>query len=119
MLRRLSGLQPTERLLETLYAFAGDGARRQAIVPVDRTFDAPYAGFMNLQVPPELEARLTRLATETGRSVDQVALDLLASSIDHDEWFRSEVEKGRASAREGRLLEHDDVVARMDRRYRG
>ena len=56
---------------------------------------------MNLQVPPELEAKLTRLATETGRSVDQVALDLLASSIDHDEWFRVEVEKGRASAREG------------------
>lgn len=74
---------------------------------------------MNLRVPPELEARLTRLATETGRSVDEVALDLLSSSIDHDEWFRTEVEKGRAAAREGRLLEHDDVAARLDRRYRG
>ena len=74
---------------------------------------------MNLQVPPELEANLTRLATETGRSVDQVALDLLASSIDHDEWFRAEVEKGRTAAREGRLIEHDDVAARMDQRYRG
>ena len=74
---------------------------------------------MNLQVPPELEAKLTRLAAESGRSVDQVALDLLASSIDHDDCFRSEVEKGRAIAREGRLLEHDDVAAHMDRRYRG
>lgn len=74
---------------------------------------------MNLQVPPELEAKLTRLATETGRPVDQVALDLLASSIDHDQWFRAEVEKGRTAAREGRLLEHDDVAARIDRRYRG
>jgi predicted transcriptional regulator len=74
---------------------------------------------MNLQVPPELEAKLTRLAAETGRTVDQVALDLLATSIDHDEWFRAEVEKGRSAAREGRLLEHDDVAARMDRRYRG
>jgi predicted transcriptional regulator len=46
-----------------------------------------------------------------------VALDLLAASIDHDEWFRNEVEKGRAPAREGRLLEHDDVAARMDRRH--
>jgi len=73
---------------------------------------------MNLQVPPELEARLTRLATETGRSVDQVAVDLLASSIDHDEWFRTEVEKGRTAAREGSLLEHDDVAARMEGRYR-
>ncbi|MBA2306175.1 MAG: hypothetical protein H0W08_26600 [Acidobacteria bacterium] len=28
---------------------------------------------MNLQVPPELEAKLTRLAEETGRTIDQVA----------------------------------------------
>jgi len=48
-----------------------------------------------------------------------VALDLLASSVDHDEWFRAEVEKGLAAAREGRLIEDDDVAARMDRRYRG
>jgi predicted transcriptional regulator len=74
---------------------------------------------MNLQVPPELEAKLARLAAETGRTVDQVALDLLTTSVDHDEWFRREVEKGRVSAREGRLLDHDDVASRMDRRYRG
>lgn len=74
---------------------------------------------MNLHVPPDLEEELTRLAAETGRTIDKVALDLLASSMEHDEWFRDEVEKGRASARESRLLEHDDVAARMDRRYPG
>ena len=74
---------------------------------------------MTLQVPPELEAKLARLAAQTGRSVDQVALDLLASSVDHDEWFRREVEKGRTSACEGRLLDHDEVVDRIDQRYRG
>jgi predicted transcriptional regulator len=73
---------------------------------------------MNLQVPPELAAKLARLAEETGRTVDQVALGLLASSVDHDEWFRGEVEKGRRSAR-GRLLEHDEVASRMDQRHRG
>jgi len=51
------------------------------------------------------------LATETGRSVDQVALDLLASSTDHDEWLCREVEKGRVSARAGRLLTHDEVLS--------
>ncbi len=86
---------------------------------VDTNIEAPYSGFMNLQVPPELEAKLTRLAAETGRTADQVALDLLASSIDHDEWFRSEVEKGRVAAREGRLIDHDEVASRIDRRYRG
>jgi hypothetical protein len=52
------------------------------------------------------------------RGQAQVLGLLLASSVDHDEWFRDEVEKGRASAREGRLIEHDDVVARMDQRDR-
>ena len=89
----------------------------RAISAVDSTVDGPYADSMNLQVPPELEARLARLATETGRSVDQVALDLLASSIDHDEWFRREVEKGRISARAGRLLTRDEVLSRIDKRY--
>jgi predicted transcriptional regulator len=94
-------------------------SRRAPTSAVDTNVEAPYAGFMNLQVPPELEAKLARLATETGRTVDQVALDLLATSIDHDEWFRGEVEKGRTAAREGRLLDHDEVATRMDRRYRG
>jgi predicted transcriptional regulator len=62
---------------------------------------------------------LARLAAQTGRTVDEVAVDLLVSSMDHDEWFRTEVERGRVAAHEGRLLEHDDVVTRMDRRYRG
>ena len=74
---------------------------------------------MTLQVPPELEAKLNRLAAETGRPVDQVALELLVGSVDHDEWFRREVEKGRQSAREGRLLDHDEVASRVEQRYRG
>ena len=74
---------------------------------------------MDLHVPPELEAKLSRLAAESGRNVDQVALDLLTSSVDHDEWFRAEVERGRAAAREGQLLDHDAVTARMSQRYRG
>ena len=89
------------------------------LTDIDKLRNRSYAGFMNLQVPPELEAKLTRLAAETGRTSDQVALDVLVSSVDHDEWFRAEVEKGRSAAREGRLLEHDDVAARMDRPYRG
>ena len=71
---------------------------------------------MELHVPPDLEAKLNRLAEESGRTVDQVALDLLASTVTHDDWFREEVEKGRRAAREGELLSHDEVVARIDRR---
>jgi predicted transcriptional regulator len=84
---------------------------------VDSSPPPHYVDFMNLHVPPELEARLARLTAETGRRADQLALDLLASSVNHDGWFRQEVEKGRESARAGRLLDHDAVVSRINRRY--
>ena len=73
---------------------------------------------MELHVPPELEAKLNRLAADTGRNAEQLALDLLASSVGHDEWFRGEVEKGRISAREGRLLDRGELLARIEERYR-
>ncbi|MGH9371633.1 MAG: CopG family ribbon-helix-helix protein [Vicinamibacterales bacterium] len=73
---------------------------------------------MELRVPPELEAKLNRLAADTGRSAEQLALDLLTSSVEHDEWFRREVEKGRASARAGRLIDRDELVTRIEKRYR-
>jgi predicted transcriptional regulator len=66
----------------------------------------------------ELEAKLARLAAESGRAAGQVGPDVLVSSVDHDECFRAEVEKGRPP-REGRLIEHDNVATRRDRRYRG
>jgi hypothetical protein len=39
-------------------------------------------------------------------------------SAEHDEWFRREVQKGRASARAGQLLERDELFARIEKRYR-
>ncbi len=74
---------------------------------------------MDLHVRPELEAKLNRLAAETGRHADEVALDFLANSVEHDDWFRREVEKGRVAAREGRLLGHEEVASRIDQRYPG
>ena len=72
---------------------------------------------MNLHVPPELVAKLNRLAEGAGRNPEQLALELLAASMEQDEWFRREVEKGRASARDGRLLDRDEILARIDQRY--
>lgn len=88
-------------------------------IGVDRPSHSPYAGSMELHVPPDLAVKLNRLAEGTGRNAEQLALDLLATSVEHDEWFRREVEKGRLSAREGRLLDHDELLSRIDRRYGG
>ncbi|MFZ0321395.1 MAG: hypothetical protein WAL56_19890 [Candidatus Sulfotelmatobacter sp.] len=38
--------------------------------------------------------------------------------LDYDERFLAAVEEGRASARRGDLVEHDDVVDRIERTFR-
>jgi predicted transcriptional regulator len=72
---------------------------------------------MELHLPPELEDKINKLAASTARRADQVALDLLASSVEYEHWFRSQVEKGLQSARDGRLIDHDEVAARFDARF--
>lgn len=35
---------------------------------------------------------------------------------DHDAWFIQEVEKGQSQADQGELIEHDEVVTRIEKR---
>ena len=70
---------------------------------------------MEISFAPELEARLNRIASETGKGPDEVVRELLASYLDHDEWFRQEVAKGLASLDRGKFVSHDDVRRQMDR----
>ncbi len=70
---------------------------------------------MEIRFTPELEARLTRLASQTGKGPDEVVRELVASCLDHDEWFRQEVGKGLASLDSGKFVSHEDVRRQMER----
>jgi predicted transcriptional regulator len=70
---------------------------------------------MEITFAPELQARLNRIASETGKGPDEVVRELVASYLDHDEWFRQEVAKGLASLDRGKFVSHDDVRRQMDR----
>ncbi len=76
---------------------------------------AAYNGRMEIRFTPELEARLTRLASQTGKGPDEVVRELVASCLDHDEWFRQEVGKGLASLDSGKFVSHEDVRRQMER----
>jgi predicted transcriptional regulator len=69
---------------------------------------------MEVHLTPEQEARLHQLATRTGRNPEQVVEDAVDRLLEYDERFIAAVEKGRASARQGNLLEHDEVVDRIE-----
>jgi predicted transcriptional regulator len=69
---------------------------------------------MEVSFDPELAATPERIAAETGRPRSQVVVDLVANQIDHDAWFRREVQKGVLSIDRGKYVEDAEVDARLD-----
>ncbi|HEY6348353.1 MAG TPA: hypothetical protein VI636_02985 [Candidatus Angelobacter sp.] len=73
---------------------------------------------MEIHFKPELEDKLNQIASQSGRPADQIVEELVETYVDHDQWFRQEVEKGLAQLDRGEFIEHDAVMARIDRMFR-
>ncbi len=76
---------------------------------------AAYNGHMEISLAPELEAKLNRIASQAGKGPDEIVRELVASYLDHEEWFRQEVGKGLASLDQGKTVSPEDVRRQMDR----
>lgn len=84
-------------------------------MPVGGFRQSGYNGPMDISFAPEFEARLNRIALQTGKGPDEVVRELVTNYLDHDEWFRQEVAKGLASLDRGKFVSHDDVRRQMER----
>ena len=73
---------------------------------------------MEIHFSPDKEARLNQLAARTGKNTAQVVEEAVDRMRDYDERFVAAVEEGRAAARRGDLLEHDEVVQRVEQMFR-
>jgi predicted transcriptional regulator len=74
---------------------------------------------MEVNIGPDLQAKLARLATEQGRDAQALVREAIEKLVDYDEWFLREVEEGLAAADRGELVDHEDVGKMIDRRYPG
>ena len=72
---------------------------------------------MQVHFSPDKEARLRQLATRTGKDAAQVVEEAVDRMLEYDVRFIEAVEEGRASARRGDLMEHDEVVERIDQMF--
>lgn len=72
---------------------------------------------MEVRFTPEFEAKLNQAAQESGRDAEQLVRQLVQTYLDHDQWFRQEVQKGFAQLDRGELVKHDDVVASIERLF--
>jgi len=73
---------------------------------------------MEVNLFPDKEARLRQLANRTGKDAEQLVDEAVDRMLEYDERFLAAVEEGRASARKGDLLEHDEVVKRIEQMFR-
>ena len=75
----------------------------------------PKSVTLAAQVDADLDADLGRLAIATGRSKSQVISAALRSYVATEQQFLAAVEEGKQALREGRMLDHETVVAAFNR----
>jgi predicted transcriptional regulator len=73
---------------------------------------------MEVHFSAKTEARLQQVASRTGRDAAQVVEEAVDRMLEYEIGFVEAVEKGRTSARRGDLLEHDEVVERIEGMFR-
>jgi predicted transcriptional regulator len=71
---------------------------------------------MEVHLNPDVQAKLRRIAAARGSDAELLAREAIERFVDYDEWFIREVEKGIASADRGKLLSHEEVGARLEKR---
>jgi predicted transcriptional regulator len=74
---------------------------------------------MDVNLNPDLQAKLARLAAEQGRDTEALAREAIERLVDYDEWFLHEVEKGLAAADHDEFIDHEEVGKLIDTRYPG
>jgi predicted transcriptional regulator len=73
---------------------------------------------MAIQLPTELEERVTALATATRRDPSAVLAELVADALDDDdeEALRLRIAQSRAQIARGEGIDHDEAMSRLDTR---
>jgi predicted transcriptional regulator len=69
---------------------------------------------MQVNIPPEFQAKLDRIAEQQGRDAESMVNEAVARLVGYDEWFIRQVEKGLAQIERGEVFEHEEVVAKME-----
>jgi len=76
-----------------------------------------YLEGMEVHFSPDIETRLQQVALANGRDAEQLVKDTVARMLESQARFVAGVQKGIAAADRGELIDHDDVVERINRLF--
>jgi predicted transcriptional regulator len=72
---------------------------------------------MEVHFSPDVETRLQQVALANGKNPEQLVKDTVARMLEDQARFVAEVEEGIAAADRGDLIDHKDVVERVNRLF--
>jgi RHH-type transcriptional regulator, rel operon repressor / antitoxin RelB len=70
---------------------------------------------ISARVDADLDSELERLAEATGRSKSWLVNEALRSYVASEQQFLAAVEEGKQALRDGRIVDHQTVVAAFER----
>jgi predicted transcriptional regulator len=73
---------------------------------------------MEIHLTPEKEAKLNQLAARSGKNTAEFLQEAVDQLLEYESWFVQEVEKGLTQAKRGELIDHDELVARIEQRLK-
>ena len=73
---------------------------------------------MEVNLNPELQAKLARIAAENSSDAGEYARQLIEHYLDHDAWFREKVKLGLGQLDQDKFVTHDEIGNRIDQMFR-
>jgi predicted transcriptional regulator len=76
---------------------------------------SPILNNMEVHFSPDVETRLQEVAFANGKDAQQLVKETVARMLDRQARFIAGVQRGIEQADRGEFIEHDEVLARLDR----
>jgi predicted transcriptional regulator len=73
---------------------------------------------MELQLTPEIEAKLNDLALRTHRGTDELLRETVDNLVTCSDWFEQKVKSSLAAVERGEVLSDEDIRSWLDQRER-
>jgi predicted transcriptional regulator len=86
-----------------------------SVLPLPR-FSRTLKG-MEVHFSPDVETQLQQVADANGKNAEQLVKDTVARMLENQARFIAGVQRGIEQADRGELVEHKDVVNRIDRLF--
>ena len=73
---------------------------------------------MEVQFTPEQQARLAKIASQSGTAPERVVSNVVARYLDDEARFLAAIEKGLAAADRGDFIEEEEMDARLEAMFK-